>query len=235
MTGEIDMELFDNEKVYLIKKKVFYVFVAIILFFTMIYLSVNGLNSSDLILKIRIIALVLSIVTLLIMYLIVHDMYLHNYFMWSVGFMIATGYLTMLILEISNFSSNKMPGYIIIIILELAFVIVYLWISKVNFGRFTHTMNILLLSTYSLVILSVVFSSYYVEIYDIIYNFDRTNALTRILSYCKISMRFYFEFPPDEYLDIFTFFQFIIGKIYEAVLIGGVASLVVKTVGSSDD
>lgn len=229
------MEYFDSDRLLQTKKKLFYIFVAITVIFSMIYFSLNGYQTSDIIFKIRLVSLFIAIISLFIMFIVVHDVYLNRFPLWCMGYVVFIGYLTMFNNEIFSFADNKMTGNIIFIILLLSFTILHLWISKKSFGKVVHTLNILFLSTSSLVMLSIIFSSYYIEVFKVVYHSDSTSGFSEILSYCKISMRYYFDFPPDEYLDVFTFFQFIIGKVYEAVLIGGFASLVMKTVVSSDE
>lgn len=229
------MEYLDNNKLYQIKRRTFFVLIGIVAVFSMIYFALRGYDSAGVVYKLRLISASISIVSLLIAFLVVHDILLKKVIVWYFCLLILTGYLNLFIHEVSRYAVSKMPGYIVFILFELACVIVLLWISKMNFGRVVHTFNIIFASTHSLFMLSIVFSAYYSEIYNIAYNVEFNSFIDLLFSYCKISMRYYFEFPPEEYLDLFTFFQFIIGKIYEAVLIGGVASFVMKTVGASDD
>ena len=117
----------------------------------------------------------------------------------------------------------------------LFFIIVYLKISKNIFGSIVHTLNIILISTYSLFALAEVFSLYYLFNFAVnpdIFYFNETISAGYIMSWS--SVRYFFDFPPDEYLNIFTFLQFMVGKVYEAVLIGGIASLVAKKIGNSE-
>lgn len=229
------MEYLDNNKLYQIKRRAFFVLIGIVVIFSMVYFALKGFDSAGVVSKLRLISVSVSIISLLAAFFVVHDILLKKFIVWRFCLLIVTGYLNLFIHEISQYAVSKMPGYIVFIFFELASVIVLLWISKANFGRIIHTFNIIHASTHSLFMLSVVFSAHYNEIYNIAYNVEYNSFISMLFSYCKISMRYYFEFPPDEYLDIFTFFQFIIGKIYEAVLIGGMASFVMKTVGASDD
>jgi len=117
-------------------------------------------------------------------------------------------------------------NYIVALLLIFGFAFSFLWTSKKKFSNVIHILNIILISTYILIELSELFYYYYLFVYEMDAPFDYYN---RTLSYVKFSLRYFFEFPSEEYLDLVTFLQFIIGRIYEAILLGGVISCLTST------
>lgn len=122
--------------------------------------------------------------------------------------------------------------YFIVVGVIFCFAIIFLRIAKTKFSNVVFIINVMLVSTYVIMNLSNVFSFYYYIAYDIDIpmNYGK-NIIYRILSYGKFSLRYFFEFPPEEYYDLVTFIQFITGRIYEAVLLGGVVSVITDFLG----
>ena len=225
------------EKDYLItrKKALAFPFAILTVIFSVIYLVLYKNNSSYAIYNIRFVMITLAIISFLLACFFSYNIFFNTRQRWYYGALTGMIYMNLFSTEIFEPANYSVLNNFIFIVLEFAYIIIFLWISKNNFGKVFHTFNIVVLSTYSLFILSVVFSSYYYEAFNVVSNFDSSNFFSLYFSTCKVSMRYFFEFPPDEYLDMVTIFQFIIGKIYEAVLIGGIASMVVRTVGNSEN
>lgn len=162
------------------------------------------------------------------------DAFLSGKMYWYISLIFSAVFIALLSSDILVSNIIDEIKYIIVIILILFLTTIFIWTSKKKFSNRIHIINIMILSTYIILNLSNTFSYYYSLTYgiDLPSNYGR-NIIYRILSNGKISLRYFFEFPPDEYYDFVTFIQFIIGRVYEAIILGGVVGVVSGFLGNS--
>lgn len=154
---------------------------------------------------------------------------------WYVVFLMGT-MMTKIFTSCLN-AINMFSGvsYVLIVLLLVGLTFFFLWTSKNTFSRTIHIVNIILVCTYLLFELAELFSYYYIYVYDVAVpagKYLSTASGTsveitvdfwgRTLENIKPVIRYFFEFPPQEYVDMVTILQFIIGKVYEGVLLGGI-------------
>ena len=176
----------------------------------------------------------IAISCFLVTFIFSHGLYLKKGISWYIALFITTIYMHIFEQELYRGNNFGIASNMLFVLFVIVFTIVFLWTSKKTFKNVIHIFNLILITTYSLLLLSSVFSWYYEIIYNVFIDIDYSKGvLSRFLSISGNSLRYFFEFPPNEYLDVVTFLQFIIGKIYEAVIIGGIASVVVQTIGNS--
>jgi len=154
---------------------------------------------------------------------------------WYISLAFSTVYMAVFTSDLLESNLINEIKYIIVILLILSLVMVFLWTSKKKFSKGIHIINIMILSTYVIMNLSNVFSFYYSLVYGINLpaNYEK-NIIYRILSYGKFSLRYFFEFPPEKYYDFVTFTQFIVGRVYGAIILGGVVNIVSGVLGNSN-
>jgi len=165
------------------------------------------------------------------------DISITEKFYWYVFFMVTTIFMKIFTSCVNGVNIFNGMSYIFVILLLISFTFLLLWISKIIFNRTIHVVNIILICTYLIFELSELFAYYYIYVHDVnlpLYVPIDTSHNTSIdipiaysnrsLTYIMFSIRYFFEFPPQEYVDVVTVLQFIIGKVYEAVLLGGVVS-----------
>lgn len=145
---------------------------------------------------------------------------------WYIILFYSMFFMKILTSNIVGININNVVWYIISILLIFVFASSFLWQSKNKFSNFIHILNIVIISTYVIIELSEIFNFYYAFMYDvdILNYYGRGRFLIKPFIQIKFSLRCFFELPPDEYLDIVTFFQFVIGRLYEALIIGSVVS-----------
>lgn len=162
------------------------------------------------------------------------EAFLSDKMYWYISLVFSAVFIAVLTSDILVCNIINERKYIIVILLILFLTMIFIWTSKKKFSNRIHIINIMILSTYVILNLSNTFSYYYSLIYgiDLPSNYGR-NIIYRILSNGKFSLRYFFKFPPEKYYDFVTFIQFIIGRVYEAIILGGVVSVVSGFLGNS--
>lgn len=120
----------------------------------------------------------------------------------------------------------------------------HLLLAKKVLGNFTYTLFIIFVSTCSIICLSNIFTSYYLtfkETYntlsykniilpslEINISSYRLRNIMQSLAYFEYSFRYFFSFPSDDCYGWVSILQFIIGKMYELIMFGGIANLILQ-------
>ena len=139
------------------------------------------------------------------------------------------------------------PDYKIILLTLLLITIgllYHLLLAKRVLGNIGYTFFIIVLSTWSILYFSHIFTWYYLNYSDGVYDtilyhniilplYEARspfplNILDEQLAYVEFSFRYFFMFPPDEYYSWIAIIQFLMGKIYEMVMLGSIANLILR-------
>ncbi|MEY8573195.1 hypothetical protein AALD01_02120 [Oscillospiraceae bacterium 21-37] len=143
---------------------------------------------------------------------------------------------------------NASYGYTTYIIILISIELLYcLYCAKKSLNLNGYALFIIILSTWSLIRFSQIFSLYYlnisstfslspIDIPDIDQQFEWMNDWEHwwkydigwAIYYFKFSFRYFFEFPPEDYYGWVAIIQFVIGKIYDIVLLGSIGSIIVN-------
>lgn len=148
--------------------------------------------------------------------------------------------------QLINFAYNATITLTIIFIALLGMInfLYDLSLAKKALKNIEYTLFIIVLSTYSIFYFSNIFTIYYcrqeniynlITFQNIIIPSPNQNNLRRYLSYIEFSFKYYFEFPPDELYGWIAIFQFVIGKIYELVILGGIGNLILQFAKKKDN
>lgn len=146
---------------------------------------------------------------------------------------------------IQNNESYTYTAFVItLIFIELLY---YFYCAKKSLNLNGYALFIVILSTWSLIRFSQIFSLYYlnissaftlspIDIPDIDQQFEWMNDWGHMwkrniglaIYYFKFSFKYFFEFPPEDYYGWVSILQFVIGKIYDIVLLGSIGSIIVN-------
>lgn len=142
---------------------------------------------------------------------------------------------------------KSFPFFIYIAFLIGFYVYVALFSAKMTLDTKRYIFFFVVVSTWSIFKFSQLFSIYYQDIdralTSSLFNepasgdegFVKYSLWNTIYSgfinetnHIKFSFRYYFELPPDKYYGWVAILQFIIGKVYEIVMLGSIGSLIIE-------
>ena len=158
---------------------------------------------------------------------------------WYAIFLENSFVLQLLVLEFLDLNGANPIRYISAILLVVSFIWFFIWTSRMCFKNTFHGINIIIVSTFAILFLSYIFSLYYKIKYNMNYSFDYSgnygwfNLFYRYWSFGKNSFSGFFEFPTREYLDIISFGQFMLGRLYDSVFVAGIANIIIIKIGLS--
>ncbi|MDE5819967.1 MAG: hypothetical protein K2I07_11740 [Lachnospiraceae bacterium] len=124
----------------------------------------------------------------------------------------------------------------------------HLFLAKWILGDTGYKFMIVMIGLGSILCLSNIFTSYYLK-FDATYDtltyknvilslwewerelsIENCTSVKRQLAYLEFSFRYFFSLPSDESYGVVSIAQFLMGKIYEFIMIGSIASLILRCI-----
>lgn len=145
--------------------------------------------------------------------------------------------------RVIRYNPNNKIILLLIVLLTVEF-LYHLLLAKRTLGNFAYVLFIIFISSCSLICLSNIFTSYYLTFEETYNTLSYKNIILPVfetnissyrlknvmcsLAYFEYSFRYFFSFPSDDYYGWVSIVQFIIGKMYELIMFGGVANLILQ-------